>query len=122
MKFETAQQMLNCINSNHDLYSPKAEIYVFNYNAAGSIATYNITVDEAKRLSSEVKSGDEQYWAGLLGTGGSIWDDPSYECYNEGQITNLDRCEELIEYDDWVLTETFSLTGIHGEAVVSKSA
>lgn len=108
MKFETAHQMLDYINSNHDLYSPKAEIHVFNYNEAGSIATYSITIDEAKELSNEVKKGiDEQYWAGFLGIGGSIWDDPSCECYHEGQITNLDRCEELIEYEDWVLTDEF---------------
>ncbi|MDE6021605.1 MAG: hypothetical protein K2H01_11495 [Ruminococcus sp.] len=105
MKFNTAQQMLDYINSNHDLYSPKAEIYVFNYNEAGSIATYHITKDEARELSNKVKSGDEDYWAAFLGVGGSIWYDPSHECYQEGQMSNLDRCEELLEFEDWILTE-----------------
>lgn len=107
MKFNSAQQMLDYINSNHDLYSPKAEIYVFNYNEAGSIATYRITEDEAKVLSEKIKNGDEEYWAALLGVGGSIWDDPSHECYKEGQTSNLGRCEELLEFEDWILTEHY---------------
>lgn len=112
MKFETAQQMLDYINSNHDLYSPKAEIYVFNYNEAGSIATYRITEDEAKNLSDRVKSGDDDYWAVFLGIGGSIWDDPSHECYKQGQASNLDRCEELLEFEDWILTEHYLGNGV----------
>ena len=51
MKFDTAQEMLDYIqddNECHDLYSEKAEIYVFLYNDAGSIATYDINKVEAK--------------------------------------------------------------------------
>lgn len=113
MKFATAEQMLEFINDGNDLYSPKAEIYVFGYNDAGSIATYGISEEEAKRLSNRVKSGDEDYWSAFLGVGGEIWDDPSHECYKEGQVSNLDRCSQLLEHEDWVLTKHYLGDGIY---------
>lgn len=107
MKFYTAREMLDYINDNHDLYSPKAEIYVFGYNDAGSIATYPITSEEAAELSNESKRYGGEYWAAFLGIGGSIWDDPSHECYKEEQTSNLERCEDLIMFDDWILTDLY---------------
>lgn len=113
MKFNSAQQMLDFINGGNDLYSPKAEIYVFNYNEAGSIATYRITTEEAGELANKVKHSEENYWGAFLGIGGSIWDDPSHECYKEGQTSNLDRCEELLEWEDWIWTEHYLEAGIN---------
>lgn len=112
MKFNTAQEMLDYIqddNECHDLYSEKAEIYVFLYNNAGSIATYDIDKVEAKKLAKKVKYDKygEEYWGAFLGPGGKIWDDVSHECYQEGSVSNLEMCEELIEYDDWVLTDSY---------------
>lgn len=108
MKFKTARQMLDYINSDHDLYSPKAEIYVFNYNEVGSICTYDIDKNEAYVIADDAKNNlGEASWSACLGMGGSIWDDPSHECYHKEQSSNLDRCQELIEYDDWVLCEDY---------------
>lgn len=112
MKFDTAQEMLDYIqddNECHDLYSEKAGIYVFLYNDAGSIATYDINKIEAKELAKKVKYDKygEEYWGAFLGPGGKIWDDVSHECYQEGNISNLEMCEELIEYDDWILTDNY---------------
>lgn len=112
MKFDTAQEMLDYIqddNECHDLYSEKAEIYVFLYNDAGSIATYDINKIEAKELAKKVKYDKygEEYWGAFLGPGGKIWDDVSHECYQEGNVSNLEMCEELIEYDDWILTDNY---------------
>lgn len=81
---------------SHDLYSPKAEIYVFGYNDSGSIATYHITEKDAMELSDLANKNDD------------LWDDPSYENYSEGETTNLDRCEELLEFGDWVDTRNFN--------------
>ena len=106
MKFETPEQMLEFINSNHDLYSRKAETYVFNYNEAGSVCTYSIDENEAKQLAKKSKANGE-YWAAFLGIGGQIYDDPSHDCYHEGQVTNLDCCASLLQYEDWVLTEHY---------------
>lgn len=106
MKFQTAEHMLAYINQGNDLYSRQAEIYIFNYNEAGSICTYNIDQREAKRLAKLANDSDENYWGAFLGIGGRIWDDPICDCYREGQ-TNLDCCESLIEIDDWVLTQHY---------------
>lgn len=110
MKFNSAEEMLDYIkddNECHDLYSEKSEIYVFLYNDAGSIATYHITEKDAMELSDLANKNDD-YWGAFLGPGGEIWDDPSYENYSEGKTTNLDRCEELLEFDDWVDTRDFN--------------
>lgn len=106
MRFHTPEQMLEFINADHDLYSEKAEMYVFNYNVAGSICTYSVAPNEAADLVEEAKANGD-YWGAFLGPGGHIWDDPSHECYREGQATNLDCCASLIQYDDWVLTENY---------------
>ncbi len=112
MKFDTAQEMLDYItdyNECHDLYSEKAGIYVFSYNIEGSIVTYDINKIEAKKLAKKVKNDKygEEYWSAFLGPGGKIWDDVSHECYQEGYVSNLEMCEELIEYDDWILTDNY---------------
>lgn len=51
---------------------------------------------------------NDDYWCALLGPGGEIWDDPSYENFSDGETTNLDRCEELLEFGDWVDTRNFN--------------
>lgn len=106
LRFNTAEEMLAFINSNHDLYSRKAETYVFSYNECGSICTYEIDQDEATYLSEQCVCQNE-YWSTWLGPGGRIWDDPSHELYHIDQATNLDCCSRLIQYDDWVVTDDF---------------
>lgn len=113
MKFQTAEQMLEYINKGNDLYSRQAEIYIFSYNDAGSVCTYNIDQGEAKRLAKQANDSDENYWGAFLGVGGRIWNDPSHDCYHEGQTSNLDRCEELLEYEDWILTEHYLGDGVY---------
>lgn len=113
MKFNTPEQMLEYINAGHELYSRKAETYVFPYNEAGSISTYSIDPEEANVVSNRVKSEDEEHWSAFLGVGGSIWDDPSHECYKDGQASNLDCCASFMKYDDWVLTEHYLDSGVN---------
>lgn len=102
MKFQSAEQMLKYITDVGDLYSEKAEIYIFNYNEAGSVCTYNIDREQAAQLSNEVNNSKENYWAAFLGVGGQIWDDPTSDYYEDGCATNLDCCESLVIYDDWL--------------------
>ncbi len=92
--------MLAHIKAGNDLYSEKAYCYIFCYNEAGSVCTYNLDMYEAKKLAQEASQADE-YWGALLGIGGSIYDDPSHECYTEDKVSNLEICEQLAEYDDW---------------------
>ena len=107
IKFKTAEQMLSYINEGNDLYSCKAQIYVFSYNDAGSVCTYKIDAEAAAYLAKQVENSAEQYWGAFLGVGGLIWDDPSHECYEEGQLTNFDCCKYLLDFDDWVLTQDY---------------
>lgn len=102
MKFRTPEEMLFFINTGNDLYSAQAETYIFSYNDVGSVCTYDISPSEAKDLDAKAKEVGE-YWSALLGVGGSIWDDPSHECYCTGRSTNLDICASLVKYTDWVV-------------------
>lgn len=103
MKFDSAKQMLDYIQEGNDLYNPRLEVYVFVYSDAGSIAYYNISVDEAKELERRSREADE-YWGAFLGPGGWIVDDPSSDFYTEGRKTNLDWCEAAYKEDGWMDT------------------
>lgn len=104
MIFNSAQEMLDCIQKGTDLYNPKTETYVFVYSEAGSIAYYSIDNEEAKELQRKAEENDE-YWGAFLGPGGWIVDDPSSDFYNEGDETNLDWCEERYKEDGWIRCE-----------------
>lgn len=93
MKFNSAEEMLEFIQDGNDLWSESAGLYVFVYNDAGSICTYNIDLTQAKELSLKAELYDE-YWSAFLGWGGSIYDEPQ----------NLELCEKLYKVDDWRLT------------------
>lgn len=92
MTFKNGREMLNELESS-DLYNAEKELYVFSYNSAGSIAVYHITNEKAEELRKDSKEYGE-YWGGLLGPGGCIWDDPSYDGFEEGHYTNLDWCND----------------------------
>ncbi len=107
MKFQSAEEMLKLIQSEVDLYSEKAEKYVFCYNDAGSVCCYSIDPEEAKELAKQADARDE-YWGAFLGMGGYIWDDPSYDGFDpEHNSSNIDLCKELICFDDWVNTKEY---------------
>ena len=99
MRFNSGQEMLDVITDQCDLYSKEKEIYVFSYNASGSIAYYNIDNKRMNKLRIEAEENGE-YVSGLLGPGGRIVDDPSYGDYEEGDYSNLDWCND--NYDgEW---------------------
>ena len=98
MKFLTGSQMLNQIGLS-DLYSREKGIYVFEYNNCGSIAYYYLTTKVMEELKRKAEITGECI-SGLLGVGGYICDDPSYEDFEEGDYSNLDWCNE--NYDgEW---------------------
>ena len=99
MKFNSGQEMLAVITDQCDLYSKEKEIYVFGYNANGSIAYYDIGNKTMNKLRMEADENGESVSA-LLGPGGYIYDDPSYGGYEEGDYSNLDWCND--NYDgEW---------------------
>ena len=46
MKFKSAQELYDYINDGTDVYDVDEGLYIFLYNAAGSIAYYNLDQDE----------------------------------------------------------------------------
>ncbi len=103
MEFNSAQEMLDVIQSGTDLYNPRLGIYVFVYSNAGSISYYSITDEHARELAKLAKENDE-YWGAFLGPGGSIVDDPGSDFF-DGRETNLDWCEDMYKEDGWIDTK-----------------
>ena len=98
--FTSAEEMLNAIvNIGDDLYNLETGDYVFCYNDCGSIAVYRLTRNEAARLQEEANG---ESWSAFLGVGGTIYDDPTYEGYNDEQTSNLDFCEDIYDQDGWI--------------------
>lgn len=95
MTFTSGQEMLEYLQSGRDLYSPEKELYVFLYNDAGSIAAYSVDRDEAMRLSGLSIAHEGENWSAFLGVGGQIYDDSSYERYDENRQSNLDYCNTV---------------------------
>lgn len=98
MTFNSGAEMLDKI-ADCDLYSKDKEIYVFDYNMDHSIAYYNIGNEVFRKLKAKADEIGE-YVGALLGVGGWIVDDPSYEDFKEGDYSNLDWCND--NYDgEW---------------------
>lgn len=93
MTFNSGQEMLDMLINSCDLYSEETSTYVFVYNDCGSIAYYGLDKDDMDRLKAEAKEVGECV-SGLLGVGGHIIDDPSYDEYKEGDYSNLDWCND----------------------------
>ena len=100
MKFNSGEEMLDVITNQCDLYSKEKEIYVFSYNTDNSICYYYI---DNKRMGDLMiqATENETYVGGLLGSGGRIVDDPSYDGFEDGDYSNLDWCND--NYDgEWI--------------------
>ena len=91
--FDNAKEMLDFINDGHDLYYEKDGTFVTNYNYYNSIVVYDldeVQVCECKKYREETGG----YWIERLGSGGTIYDDPSYPYFEKDQMSNLDFCEQ----------------------------
>lgn len=105
MIFKDSSAMLDTLKDGYDLYSPSLGKYLFVYNDAGSICYYDISVNEMYELiTNALKIND--YVGALLGPGGFICDDISYE-YPPAVYSNQDLCEELYQAQDWVIVNTY---------------
>lgn len=114
-KFANAKEMLEYIQDNHDLYSPSIGIHVFLYNDVGSLCIYYLDEEEATSLAKECKSLGLAYWSELLGWGGSIYDDPSYDGFDPDNCPpNLNLCEKLVDTTVWIECDKY-LDAIQGQ-------
>lgn len=77
---------------SQDFYNPKTEEYAFLYNDDGAIAVYHLNEKQAKKCSADAKKSGE-YWGGLLGPGGQIFDDGYEWC--------LDAMKRTL-FEDWI--------------------
>lgn len=84
-KFDSAEEIYDYLRSG-DLYCVDDSTYMFEYNEAGSICCYTLSLDELYRAQD--KAGDEEI-SGYLGGGGDIID-----------VCLRSPDGELIEYDD----------------------
>ena len=69
----TAEELKKAIvDEKIDYYNVDTGDYIFCYNEDGAIAVYNISCDDAVKLSLEC----DNHWADALGYGGYIYDKP----------------------------------------------
>lgn len=101
--FKCQEDMLNYISNSNDLYNLETGDYVFKYNdvGSGSFCVYNLPINSAENLEKRAVEQGE-YWGGMLGPGGCIYDDTSHEIWEEGDATNLDYCEEVYNIGTWI--------------------
>lgn len=93
MKFESANAMLDIIQSGMDLYNINTGEYVFSYSDKGAIVAYIIDEQYAKELSLTAVETDE-YWGAYLGAGGSIYEDGA----------EVEWCKEHCNISGWKFT------------------
>ncbi len=103
--FKSAKDMLDILKAGIDLYNGKQ--YVYSYNDNNSIAVYDLAPDEAKRVSERAMR-DKEYWSAMLGPGGKIYDDPSYQGYDPRLLSNLDYCEAHYT-EPWEMTASWDI-------------
>lgn len=101
-RFHSGTQMLDYIQKGNDLYNPETNTYVFLYNESGSICVYDwISNDHALDLALT-----REGWSGYLGVGGYIYDDPSYEDYDDMAMDNWDWCFNNFK-GKWIDTDEY---------------
>lgn len=103
MRFNTAEEMYEYLNSGRDLYHPGSEIYVFPYNDKGTLCTYHLSKDRVKEISKQSKQNHEHLEA-FLGSGGEILEDDEFSIN-----PSLEFCKEHYQEPDWLNTEDINL-------------
>ena len=101
IKFNTPYEMFDYVYNNCDLYNLETGDYVFRYSEAGSFAVYNLSIEEAERLEQMATECNE-YWGGMLGVGGYIYDDVTSDFYKKGDETNMSYCKEVYNQGVWL--------------------
>lgn len=112
IKFNNGLEMYNHIAQGIDLYSKTLGVYIFLYNDAGALCTYELCPESVAELIKTSKEYGEG-WSSFLGVGGQIYDDIKYNS-NEYRYSknveqhqlyiqpSLDLCNKLYNVDDWV--------------------
>lgn len=99
--FNSHEEMFDYVCGDSELYNLETGDYVFKYNEVGSLAVYKLNLDEAEELEKESINCGE-YWGGILGGDGLIYDDPSHELYREYLESNFDYCKRMFNVGTWI--------------------
>ena len=121
MKFKNWEEMYNYIIKQGDLYNPVLEEYVFHYNTDGAICSYNVSTDEATALA-KIANKYNEYWGAMLGVGGKIYDNDSYDREKETDLylkPSYDYCKEHYKEDSWVSTVEYGRNIIRKKEIFS---
>lgn len=92
---EDGEELKNRILSDEDMYNPVTGVYAFHYNDKDAICIYRLDKDKAIELAKEAKAQDE-YWGGLLGIGGLIFDNPEDFVQAYGVEDGWMTCESFL--------------------------
>jgi len=126
--FKTSMEMYNYIYQGNDLYSKSLGTYVFVYNDANALCTYDLSPEELSKAVIDAQKHNE-YWGAFLGWHGSaILDESTYNDdehrYSEKWELNklylqpsLDFCEETYMITDWADTKDVTVDYILSEPV-----
>lgn len=90
------RELANRIINDVDMYNPVTGVYAFHYNDKDAICVYRLDKDKAIELAKEAKAQDE-YWGGLLGIGGLIFDNPEDFIQAYGVEDGWMTCEEFLD-------------------------
>ena len=116
MKFTNAQEMYGYLTTGRDLYNKLTRHYVFEYNDAHALCIYCLSREEMIDAAKRVIAQKEEVISAVLGTGGTIYDNPEYDHFrysdNEGERKlylkpSIEYCQEWYKSDDWISVEEF---------------
>lgn len=103
MKFKTWEEMYRYLENEGDLYNPLLELYVFLYNEAGALCTYNISEEKAMELSVKSKKYNED-WSAFLSVGGNILDNDDFDREHKRDSyleLSYEFCKKHFNKDGW---------------------
>lgn len=107
--FKNWEEMYDTIKAGADLYCVELGIYAFLYNEDGAICTYHIDLQRAEKLAIDSKnSGEPGYWGQLLGPGGIIHDDDSFDRKTQYETyikPSFDFCKKYYKYKWYKTTD-----------------
>lgn len=107
--FKNWKEMYDTIKAGADLYCVELGIYAFLYNEDGAICTYQIDLQEAKKLATDTANLEQSgYWGQFLGAGGDIHDDDSFDRntqYESYIKPSFDFCKKCYKYTWYKTTD-----------------
>lgn len=107
--FKNWKEMYDTIKAGADLYCAELSSYAFLYNEDGAICTYHIDLQRVEKLAIDSKnSGEPGYWGQLLGPGGIIHDDDSFDRKTQYETyikPSFDFCKKYYKYKWYKTTD-----------------